>query len=105
MQNKLHWAIHGQTAAELIYHRADAEKDHMGLSTWKDAPQGKIQKYDVNVAKNYLNKAEMAQLELLVSDYLDVAESMALRQIPMTMQDWESRLNRFIEAKRLTAKY
>ena len=98
MQNKLHWAIHGQTAAELIYHRADAEKDHVGLSTWKDAPQGKIQKYDVNVAKNYLNKAEMAQLELLVSDYLDVAESMALRQIPMTMQDWESRLNRFIEA-------
>ena len=96
VQNKLHWAIHGQTAAEVIYQRADAEKDNMGLTTWKDAP--KIQKFDVVVAKNYLTEHEIAQLQRLVSAYLDVAESMALRKIPMTMQDWESRLNRFIEA-------
>jgi hypothetical protein len=98
VQNKLHWAIHGQTAAEVIYQRADAQKDHMGLTTWQDAPKGKIQKFDVVVAKNYLTENEIAQLQRLVSAYLDVAESMALRQIPMTMQDWESRLNRFIEA-------
>ena len=98
VQNKLHWAIHGQTAAEVIYHRADAGKDNMGLTSWKDAPEGKIQKFDVVVAKNYLNEHEMAQLQRLVSAYLDVAEDMALRQIPMTMQDWEARLNRFIEA-------
>lgn len=98
VQNKLHWAIHGQTAAELVYHRADAGKQHMGLTSWKDAPRGKIQKFDAVVAKNYLTEAEMAQLQRLVSAYLDVAEGMALRQIPMTMQDWEMRLNRFIEA-------
>jgi hypothetical protein len=98
VQNKLHWAIHGQTAAEVIHTRADAEKEHMGLTTWKDAPRGKIQKFDVSVAKNYLNEHEMAQLVRLVSAYLDVAEDMALRKIPMTMQDWETRLNRFIEA-------
>lgn len=98
VQNKLHWAIHGQTAAELVYQRADADKDHMGLTTWKDAPLGKIQKFDVVVAKNYLTEAEMAQLQRLVSAYLDVAEDMALRKMPMTMQDWETRLNRFIEA-------
>jgi len=98
VQNKLHWAIHGQTAAEIIYHRADADKDHMGLTSWKDASSGKIQKFDVAVAKNYLTKNEIAQLQRLVSAYLDVAEGMALRQIPMTMQDWEARLNRFIEA-------
>ncbi len=98
VQNKLHWAIHGQTAAEVIYQRADAGKDNMGLTTWKDAPSGKIQKFDVIVAKNYLTEAEMAQLQRLVSAYLDLAEDMALRQIPMTMQDWETRLNRFIEA-------
>jgi len=98
VQNKLHWAIHGQTAAEVIYHRADAGQEHMGLTSWKDAPSGKIQKFDVVVAKNYLTEHEMAQLERLVSAYLDVAESMALRKIPMTMQDWEMRLNRFIEA-------
>lgn len=97
VQNKLHWAIHNQTAAEVIYHRADAEKENMGLTTWRDAPGGKIQKFDVVVAKNYLTEAEMAQLQRLVSAYLDVAEDMALRQIPMTMQDWETRLNRFIE--------
>ncbi len=92
VQNKLHWAIHGQTAAEVIYQRADAGKDNMGLTTWKDAPGGKIQKFDVVVAKNYLTEAEMAQLQRLVSAYLDLAEDMALRQIPMTMQDWEVRL-------------
>ena len=98
VQNKLHWAIHGQTAAELIHTRADAEKANMGLTTWKDAPGGKIQKFDVVVAKNYLSEHEMAQLTRLVSAYLDVAEDMALRKIPMTMQDWETRVNRFIEA-------
>ena len=98
VQNKLHWAIHGQTAAEVIVDRADYRKDNMGLTTWKDAPGGKIQKFDVSVAKNYLTESEMAQLQRLVSAYLDVAEDMALRQIPMTMQDWEARLNRFIEA-------
>jgi len=98
VQNKLHWAIHGQTAAEVIYRRVDAAKDRMGLTTWKDAPKGKIQKFDVSVAKNYLTENEMAQLQRLVSAYLDVAEGMALRQIPMTMQDWETRLNRFIAA-------
>ena len=98
VQNKLHWAIHGQTAAEVVYTRADARKEHMGLTTWTDAPLGKIQKFDVAVAKNYLTESEVAQLQRLVSAYLDVAESMAIRQIPMTMQDWETRLNRFIEA-------
>ena len=98
VQNKLHWAIHGQTAAEVIYSRADASKDHMGLTSWKDAPLGKIQRFDAVVAKNYLTASEMAQLQRLVSAYLDLAEDMALRQIPMTMQDWESRLNRFIAA-------
>jgi hypothetical protein len=97
VQNKLHWAIHGQTAAEVVYHRADASQTHMGLATWKDTPAGKIQKFDVSVAKNYLSPNEMAQLQRLVSAYLDLAESMALRQIPKTMQDWETRLNRFIE--------
>ena len=98
VQNKLHWAIHGQTAAEVICRRADAGKDNMGLTSWKDAPEGKVHKFDVAIAKNYLTEQEMAQLERLVSAYLDVAESMALRRIPMTMQDWETRLNRFIEA-------
>lgn len=98
VQNKLHWAIHGQTAAEIILSRADATKERMGLTTWKDAPTGKIQKFDVVVAKNYLTENEMAQLQRLVSAYLDVAEDMALRRIPMTMQDWETRLNRFIAA-------
>lgn len=98
VQNKLHWAIHGKTAAELIYNRANAEKDHMGLTSWKDAPHGKIQKFDVSIAKNYLTEFEMGQLTRLVSAYLDIAEDMALRRMPMTMQDWETRLNRFIEA-------
>lgn len=98
VQNKLHWAIHGQTAAEVILSRADATRERMGLTTWRDAPKGKIQKFDVSVAKNYLTEDEMAQLQRLVSAYLDLAEDMALRQIPMTMQDWETRLNRFIAA-------
>ena len=98
VQNKLHWAIHGQTAAEVVYRRADAEQPNMGLTTWKDAPTGKIQKFDVVVAKNYLTEPEMAQLSRLINAYLDVAEDMAQRKIPMTMQDWETRLNRFIEA-------
>jgi len=98
VQNKLHWAIHGQTAAEVVYHRADADQPNMGLTTWKDAPAGKIQKFDVVVAKNYLTESEMAQLSRLVNAYLDVAEDMAQRKMPMTMQDWETRLNRFIEA-------
>ena len=98
VQNKLHWAIHGQTAAEVIHERANHQKENMGLSTWKDAPNGKIQKFDVSVAKNYLTQNEMQQLQRLVSAYLDIAESMALRQIPLTMEDWENRLNKFIEA-------
>ena len=98
VQNKLHWAIHGHTAAELIVGRANHEKDHMGLETWTDAPHGKIQKFDVSVAKNYLTEFEMGQLTRLVSAYLDIAEDMAMRNIPMTMQDWEERLNKFIEA-------
>lgn len=98
VQNKLHWAIHGQTAAEVIHERANHLTENMGLRTWKDAPKGKIQKFDVVIAKNYLTEIEMQQLQRLVSAYLDVAESMALRQIPLTMEDWENRLNKFIEA-------
>ncbi len=98
VQNKLHWAIHGQTAAEVIQERANHQVENMGLNTWKDAPNGKIQKFDVSVAKNYLTEIEIQQLQRLVSAYLDIAESMALRQIPLTMEDWENRLNKFIEA-------
>jgi hypothetical protein len=98
VQNKLHWAIHGQTAAEVVYSRADAKKVHMGLTAWQDAPTGKIQKFDVTVAKNYLSDDELAQLLRIVNAYLDVAEDMAKRKMPMTMADWEQRLNRFIEA-------
>ena len=98
VQNKLHWAIHGHTAAELIVERADAEKQNMGLTTWTDAPKGKIQKFDVAVAKNYLTEFEMGQLERLVNAYLDIAELQAQRKIPMTMEDWETRLNSFIKA-------
>ena len=97
VQNKLHWAIHQHTASELIYERANAQKPNMGLTTWKDAPKGKIYPFDVVVAKNYLSEEEMAQLQRLVSAYLDMAEDMAVRHIPMTMNDWEVRLNRFLE--------
>jgi len=96
VQNKLHWAIHGQTAAELIMDRADAGKEHMGLTTWKDAPNGKIQKFDVSVAKNYLTEDELLSMSRIVNAYLDLAEDMARRKIPMTMQDWEQRLNLFL---------
>jgi hypothetical protein len=98
VQNKLHWAIHEQTAAEIIVNRANHQKQNMGLHTWKDAPNGKIQKFDVGVAKNYLTESELQQLQRLVSAYIDIAEDMALRNIPMTMEDWELRLNKFIEA-------
>lgn len=98
VQNKLHWAIHGKTAAEVIVDRANHQNENMGLTTWKDAPSGKIQKFDVSVAKNYLSETEMQQLQRLVSAYLDIAEDMAIRQIPLTMEDWESKLNKFIEA-------
>ena len=97
VQNKMHFAVHGHTAAELIMERANAEKAHMGLTTWGDAPDGKIKISDVSVAKNYLSEAELHQLERMVSACLDFAESMTLRHIPLTMQDWETRLNSFIE--------
>lgn len=96
VQNKLHWAIHGKTAAEVIVSRANAEKERMGLATWKDAPSGKIQKFDVSVAKNYLTETELRSLERIVSAYLDIAEDMATRHMPMTMADWAERLDRFI---------
>jgi hypothetical protein len=97
VQNKMHYAIHGQTAAEVIVSRADADKKHMGLTTWADAPSGKIHKSDVVIAKNYLTEFELAQMERMVSAYIDYGESMALRNIPMTMADWATRLERFIE--------
>ena len=96
VQNKLHYAIHGHTAAELIMERADADKEHMGLTTWADAPGGKVRKSDTTIAKNYLNEDELGQLSRMVSAYLDLAESMARRHIPMTMEDWETRLNGFL---------
>lgn len=97
VQNKLHWAIHRHTAAELIMERASAEKPHMGLTSWEQYPDGKIQKYDVSIAKNYLTKEELQALERIVTMYLDYAEYQASRHIPMTMQDWSQRLNRFLE--------
>ncbi len=97
VQNKMHFAVHGHTAAELIVERADHNKEYMGLTTWADAPKGKIKKSDVTVAKNYLSESEIEQLNRMVSAYLDFAESMTLRHIPLTMQDWETRLNGFIE--------
>ena len=97
VQNKMHYAIHGHTAAELIVERADHTKEHMGLTTWADAPEGKIRKSDVTIAKNYLSEFELGQLERMVTAYLDFAESMAQRHIPLTMNDWETRLNGFIQ--------
>ena len=96
VQNKMHFSVHGQTAAELIYTRADATKENMGLTSWDGSPESKIHKYDVSVAKNYLSENELQQLQRIVSAYLDMAEMQALRQIPMTMEDWEERLNRFL---------
>ncbi len=98
VQNKMHYAVHGHTAAELIYERADAEKPHMGLTTWADAPDGKIVKSDVNIAKNYLSEQEVRSLERIVSAYLDLAEDRAERHIPMTMEDWSKRLDLFLMA-------
>lgn len=97
VQNKMHYAVHGHTAAELIVERADATRKHMGLTTWADAPDGKIKKSDVTVAKNYLSAQELGQLNRMVTAYIDFAESMAARHIPLTMEDWESRLNSFIK--------
>jgi len=97
VQNKLHWAIHRHTAAELIMERASSEKPHMGLTSWENYPDGKIQKYDVSIAKNYLAEDELQGLRRIVSMYLDYAEHQASRHIPMTMDDWADRLNRFLE--------
>lgn len=97
VQNKLHWAIHRHTAADLIMERADAERPHMGLTSWESYPDGKIQKYDVSIAKNYLSQNELQALERIVSMYLDYAEYQAGRHIPMTMEDWGVRLDRFLE--------
>lgn len=96
VQNKMHYAIHGQTAAEVIFTRANAEKENMGLTSWEGSPNGKIHRYDVCVAKNYLSEEEMQQLQRVVSAYLDMAEMQAMRHIPMTMEDWEKRLNGFL---------
>lgn len=98
VQNKLHYAIHGQTAAELIVNRADHKKERMGLTTWNNAPNGRIIKSDVTIAKNYLTANELESFGRIVSAYLDVAEDMAKRKIPMTMSDWEKRLNMFLVA-------
>ena len=98
VQNKMHYAVHGHTAAELIYERADADKPHMGLTTWASAPDGKIVKSDVSIAKNYLREEEMRSLERIVSAYLDLAEDRAERHIPMTMEDWSKRLDLFLMA-------
>lgn len=97
VQNKLHYAIHGKTAAELIMNRANHKSKNMGLTTWEGSPDSKIHKYDVRVAKNYLNEKELNQMQRIVSAYLDMAELQAERNIPMTMEDWEKRLNGFLE--------
>ncbi len=93
----MHYSIHGQTAAEVIYNRANADKEHMGLTSWDGSPNEKIHKSDVIIAKNYLTQDEISQLERIVSAYLDIAELQAMRRIPMTMEDWEERLNGFLK--------
>ena len=97
VQNKMHYAVTGNTASEIIYNRADANKEHMGLTNWSDAPNGKIIKSDVVIAKNYLNEEELYSLKRIVSAYLDLAESRAIRHIPMTMEDWSNRLDEFLK--------
>ena len=97
VQNKLHYAVSGNTAAEIIYNRADHKKENMGLNSWEGSPNSKIHKYDVVIAKNYLSETEIGQLERMVSAYLDLAEMQAMRHIPMTMADWEERLNGFLK--------
>lgn len=98
VQNKLHYVIHGHTAAELIKSRANAEKEHMGLTSWEKSPDGKIVKTDVSIAKNYLTETELESLGRIVNAYLDLAEDRAKRHLPMTMEDWAKRLDKFLEA-------
>ena len=97
VQNRMHCAVHGHTATELLYTRADAEKEHMGLNSWEDAPNGKIKKSDVIIAKNYLTDDELKILERMVSAFLEYAETQTLRKIPLTMEDWKKRLEKFLE--------
>ncbi len=96
VQNKMHYAVSHQTAAEIIYDRADSKKEHMGLTNWKNSPNGKILETDVVIAKNYLSKEELEQLELIVSAFLDLAEARAKRNIPMTMEDWATRIDKYL---------
>ena len=98
VQNKMHYAVSHQTAAEIIYNRADSKKEHMGLTNWKNSPNGKILETDVVIAKNYLSKEELESLELIVSAFLDLAENRAKRHIPMTMEDWSKRIDKFLLA-------
>lgn len=97
VQNKMHYAVHGHTAAELIIKRANAEKEHMGLTTWENAPNGKIVKPDVSIAKNYLKESELEDMGRIVNSFLDLAEDMAKRHIPMTMEDWAKRIDKFLD--------
>ena len=97
VQNKMHYAVHGHTAAELIVDRANAEKEHMGLTTWENAPDGKILKPDVSIAKNYLKEPELEDMGRIVNSFLDLAEDMAKRHIPMTMEDWAKRIDKFLD--------
>lgn len=97
VQNKMHYAVHGHTAAELIINRANAEKEHMGLTTWENAPNGKIVKPDVSIAKNYLKENELEDMGRIVNSFLDLAEDMAKRHIPMTMEDWAKRIDKFLD--------
>ena len=97
VQNKMHYAVHGHTAAELIIDRADADKEHMGLTTWEHAPKGKILKPDVSIAKNYLKEVELESMGRIVNGFLEVAEDMAKRHIPMTMEDWAKRIDKFLD--------
>lgn len=97
VQNKMHYAVHGHTAAELIIDRANAEKEHMGLTTWENAPNGKIVKPDVSIAKNYLIESELEDMGRIVNSFLDLAEDMAKRHIPMTMEDWAKRIDKFLD--------
>lgn len=98
VQNKMHYAVHGHTAAELIVERANAEKEHMGLTTWEKAPDGKIVKTDVSIAKNYLKEEELESMGRLVNAFLDLAEDRAKRHIPMTMEDWAKRIDKFLDS-------
>ena len=97
VQNKMHYAVHGHTAAELIIDRANAEKEHMGLTTWENAPDGKIVKPDVSIAKNYLKESELEDMGRIVNSFLDLAEDMAKRHIPMTMEDWAKRIDKYLD--------